>query len=414
MSRGMRQVRIDDLAAPRFTPEVERLRADLAAVAEGITLEPEPLLRAATEQSGLKEFGDDWFLEPLSVLCGSLRSEVPLAPMGVVTLWVQIVQALTNRLRVEEEIRRHPEILDLPVDRPVVIAGLPRTGTTHLHNLMSADPALRHVPYWESIEPVPPDHERGLEPDPRLERAASVLAAGEGPLPFLKLMHDMWPEHAHEDIQLLALSCSSFYFESFAPLPSYRRWLRTADQSPAYAYLRRTLQVLQWLRGGERWVLKAPGHLEQLDALITTFPDAFVVFTHRDPREIAASLCTMMTYAARLAQESVDPRAVGRYWAGRMTDLLNGCLAGRDAIPAAQSADVRFDDFMADVPGTVRDLYRRADQPFGAGTEAAMAAFQTAHPRWKHGTVRYDLADFGLDAAEIQRGLSAYRRRFGV
>lgn len=410
----MKPVRIDDLAAPRFTPEVERLREDLAALAETITLEPESLLQAAVEQTGLKQFGDDWFREPLSVLCGSLRSEARLAPMGVVTLWVQIVQALAGRLRIEEEIRRHPEILQIPVERPIVIAGLPRTGTTHLHNLMSADPALRHLPYWESVEPVLPDHERGLDPDPRIARAASVLEAAEGPLPHLRRMHDMWPEHAHEDIQLLALSCSSFYFESFAPLPSYRDWLKTADQAPAYAYLRRTLQVLQWLRGGRRWVLKAPGHLEQLRTLIATFPDAFVVVTHRDPGEIAASLCTMMTYSARLSQDRVDPREAGRYWADRMADLLNGCLDSRDAVPAEQSADVRFDDFMADVLGTVRELYRRAGQPFTATTEAAMTTFQADHPRGKHGSVIYDLADFDLDGAEIRQRLSAYRQRFGV
>ncbi|RJL35918.1 sulfotransferase family protein [Bailinhaonella thermotolerans] len=410
----MTAIRIDDLAAPRFTSDVARMRADLAPMAEAITLEPAALLRAAVEQSGLDRFGDEWFLEPLEVLCASLRTEARLGPMGVVTLWAQLVQALTNRLRVEEEIRRHPEILRVPVERPIVIAGLPRTGTTHLHNLMSADPALRHLPYWESIEPVPPDHERGADPDPRIARAAAVLAAAEGPLPHLRLMHEMWPEHAHEDIQLLALSCASFYFESFAPLPSYRRWLRTADQTPAYAHMRRTLQVLRWLRGGRRWVLKAPGHLEQLRPLMAVFPDAFVVVTHRDPAEIAASLCTMMTYSARLAQESVDAREAGHYWAGRMADLLNGCLADRDALPAGQSVDVRFEDFMADEMGTVRDIYARAGQPFTPGTEAALAAFRREHPRGKHGRVVYDLRDFGLDEAEISRSLSAYRRRFRV
>lgn len=410
----MTAIRIDDLAAPRFTPDVARMRADLAPLAETITLEPAGLLRAAVDQSGLDRFGDEWFLEPLEVLCASLRSEARLCPMGVVTLWVQLVQALVNRLRVEEEIRRHPEILDVPVDRPIVIAGLPRTGTTHLHNLMSADPGLRHLPYWESIEPVLPDHERGAGPDPRIARAAAVLAAADGPLPHLRLMHDMWPEHAHEDIQLLTLSCASFYFESFAPLPSYRDWLRTADQAPAYAYLRRTLQVLQWLRGGRRWVLKAPGHLEQLRVLVATFPDVFVVVTHRDPADIAASLCTMMTYSARLAQESVDAVEAGRYWADRMTGLLNSCLADRDVLPAERSVDVRFEDFMADETGTVRDIYRRAGQPFTSGTEAAVAAFLADHPRGKHGRVLYDLGDFGLDEEKILRDLSAYRRRFRV
>ena len=290
---------------------------------------------------------------------------------------------------------------------------MPRTGTTHLHNLLSADPQLRSLPYWESLEPVPevippPD------PDPRIERAAAATGFTDVAMPYFKAMHEMTPEHVHEEIQLLALALSTMLLETQWRVPTYRAWYRQTDQTPAYAYLKRVLQALQWLRGGERWVLKSPQHLEQFRALMAVFPDATIVNTHRDPLAVTASLATMTSYSARLHVDHPDPVGIGHYWAERIEDLLLACVRDRELLPAQQSMDLRFDDFMADDWGAIERIYALADQPLPDLSRAAMRDFLDSHQRNRFGRVRYDLADFGLDPKEREAVLRPYRDRFDV
>src|ERR1700760_4091024 len=255
------EIVIDDYTDPRFSPQA-RAMLDAIASMPALPLEPEALMAAASGQTGLDDFGDDWFREPLDVACGAIPKEAGLNAVGRVTAGTSLVNMLANRLRLEDLLRRHPEIEDVPIARPVIIVGLPRTGTTHLHNLLSADPQLRSLPYWESLQPVP-DTIPPPDPDPRFERAAMATGFTDVTMPYFKAMHEMTPEHVHEEIQLLALTLSTMFHETQWHVPSYRDWYRATDQTYAYAYLRRILQALQWLRGGERWVLKSPQHLEQ-------------------------------------------------------------------------------------------------------------------------------------------------------
>jgi hypothetical protein len=304
------------------------------------------------------------------------------------------------------------------INRPIVIAGLPRTGTTHLHNLLAADPALRSLPYWESLEPVlSPAEAAAVEPgaeDPRLARTAQALGFIGAAMPYFERMHEMTVDHAHEEIQLLAMDLSTMLFETMAPMPSWRAWYCATDQTEPYRYLRTVLQALQWLRGGDRWVLKSPQHLEQFRPLLAAFPDATVVVTHRDPAAVTASLCTMIGYTSRMFTDSVDVKGVGAYWASRVEEMLDACRRDRDVLPGAQSIDVRFDDFMADEFGTVARVYGAAGQPYDETTEAALRAYVAAHPRGRHGTVVYDLDDFGLDAATVRARNAPYADRFDV
>lgn len=409
-------VHLDDLGAPRFDPEVRAVLDAMADIAPACPLEPEPLLAAAVERTGLDDFGDDRFREGLDVLTAALRTEGGLSPMGVVSLHTQLVQFLVNRLRITDLIRRHPEILDLPVRAPIVIAGLPRTGTTHLHNLLAADPALRSLPYWESIEPVldPAEMPGPGEPDPRLARTEVAVAFANQAMPHFVRMHEMTVDHVHEEIQLLGIDLSTMFFETLALLPTYRDWYKQTDQTPAYAYLKTCLQVLTWLRGGDRWVLKSPQHLEQFGPLRTTFPDATFVVTHRDPVAVTLSLATMVAYTARLQIDRPDPHAYGRYWADRVQDLLAACERDRDLLPASQSIDVRFGEFMADETGMVRRIYDLAGQPFDERASSAVADYLADHGRNRHGRVVYDLAALGLDEAERRAALRSYSDRFGV
>jgi hypothetical protein len=284
---------------------------------------------------------------------------------------------------------------------------------------MAEDPALRSLPYWESLEPVPPADDRAAvaagAPDPRRERCAMGLTILNDALPYFERMHEMTVDHVHEEIQLLGIAGSSMLFETMGIMPSWRAWYVGADQTPAYAYLKRVLQCAQWLRGGDRWVLKSPQHLEQIRPLLTVFPDATFVFTHRDPVAVIASNAEMIAYTARFSAAQVDPPKIGHYWADRIEEMLRAGMRDHDLLPADRTIDVRFDEFMADGLAMVQKIYAVADQPFTPGARAAMDAFIATHPRGVHGSVIYDpVGDFGLDPGTLREQLRDYTDRFGV
>jgi hypothetical protein len=313
-------------------------------------------------------------------------------------------------------VRRHPEILALELTAPLVICGLPRTGSTHLHNLISADPGLRSLPYWESLEPVLPEAERPGpgDPDPRRARCQVGLDFLHAAMPWFDRMHEMTVDHVHEEIQLLLVDVSTMLMETSTMVPSWAAYYREHDQTSSYRYLRKVLQCLQFLRGGHRWVLKSPQHLEQFPVLAEVFPDATFVVTHRDPVAVTASMTTMVTYGARMSVAHPDPRIYGAYWADRLERMLTACVRDREALPAGRSVDVQFGDFMADEAGTVARIYDLAGQRLTDDARVAMTRFVREHPRGRHGAVAYDITQFGLDARERRAALRFYSDRFGV
>ena len=446
----MSAIHIDDLGSPRLPFALRALNAlGGPIVRRAASLDLDQLLATAQARTGLSEYGDPGFREPLGVLLVALERDAHLSALGRIASRGLVLQLLANRLRIEDLLRRHPEIEHEKIERPLVIAGLPRTGTTHLHNLISQDPSLRSLSYWESLEPVDDPREKPSADgrDPRVARCAKGLAMVHRVMPLFPLMHEMTPDARHEEIQLLAIAFSTMLFESSYFVPSYAEWYKKSDQRPAYRYLRRCLQALQWQDreavahsksraasrraseghpmgeaerrsdgwdGPRRWVLKSPQHLEQQAALIEIFPDATFVQTHRDPLRITASLCTMIAYGNRMNARRVDPVAVGRYWAARTEDLLRGSITGRAALPPAQVLDVHFVQFMKDDVATAERVLEFAGQPVSDAARAAIRAFMDANPRGKHGTIDYRLADVGLELAERRAALRFYRDYFDV
>ncbi len=414
-----------DLRHPTFTPEVEEMLRLGAQLADACPIDEDALHEQARAETGLEDFGDDGYLAPLRVLLAAYRDEAGFSAMGRVTIHTQLLQLLKNRLLIEDAIAWHPEILDERVERPIVIAGLPRTGTTHLQNLIAADPNLRSVAYWESIEPVlSPTEAASLAPgapDPRIARCDAALGFLTQALPHFPAMFDIGTHHAHEEINLLAIDFSTMYFDTMAPIPTWRAHYRATDQTPHYRYLKRVLQVLQFLRphpragaGATRWVLKSPQNLEQFGPLIEVFPDATVLVTHRDPVAVTASMATMLTYVSWLSAETVDPVRIGQYWLAILEDLLDAAVRDRELLPADQSLDVRFHELMADEWAMVERIYALADQPLDAPTQQALRGYLTDHARNRHGRLRYDLADFGFDEADLRRRFARYVERFAV
>lgn len=409
-------VHIEDLANPRFSPEIEEMMTAAAPFGASIELEIEPMLAQAAAETGLDDFGPDGFREPLAVLLESFRSEAPLSDFGRIAVSLQLNRFLKNRLLIQQVLHEHPEIHALEIERPIIIAGLPRTGTTHLQNLISADPALRSLPYWESIEPVPaPTDVTGPDGvDPRVTRCDESLAMLTETLPYFPRMYDIGTHNAHEEINLLAIDFSTMYFDTMAPMPTWRAHYLSQDQTPHYDYLKTVLKVLQFLRGGDRWILKSPQHLEQFGPLIRTFPDATVLVTHRDPVPVIASMNTMLAYTARMHLDPVDPVGIGHFWADLLVGMLDRCQAERDLLPAGQSLDVHFDAFMADDLGMVERIYSLADQPFDERARDAVAAYLASHQRNRHGGLIYDLADFDLTEADLRARTASYSEHFGV
>jgi len=393
MSDRPAPIRIDDLAEPVLAPEIVEMMEQAAPLAAQIELSPEAVLSAAADQTGLSDFGPDEFREPLEVLCRAMDTEAAFSPLGRLSQFSQLTAFAVNRLRVEQYIKDHPEALDVPIDRPIVIAGLPRTGTTHLHNLISADPALRSLPWWEALQPVPPVEEAGTA-EGRIQRAKDGLAAMHMAMPHYNRMHEMTWDHVHEEIHLLAIGFSTMLFDCSAPMPSWRSYYKKHDQTPHYQYLKRVLRVLAHQRPPRgRWVLKSPQHLEQIGPLMGVFGDATVVFTHRDPVSISASFATMICYSARMsAAYPVEVHRIGQWWARLIEDMLRACTDDRDLVPPEQSIDVLFHEFMADDVATVERIYTLADQPFTPAVKDAMDAYMAGHPRGRHGRVIYDLA----------------------
>jgi len=410
-------IRIDDLAVPVLSA-VQRAALDAVGAAPPVVLAEDVVLAEAARRARLSDFGaDDAFSERLRTWLRAADEDAELGPLGRRTVFENCVRTLVSRLRLEDLVRRHPEILDVELARPIIIAGLPRSGTTHLVNLISADDRLRSLPYWESVEPIPDADERpGADGvDPRLRRAREGHERTRAMLPLLRAMHDMAPEHVHEEIEVQELDFSTYNLEWYAHVPRWRDCYLAHDQTPHYAYLKKVLQALTWLRGPSRWVLKSPQHLEQLGPLAATFPDATIAITHRDPVAVIQSAITMLAYGARIRRTRIDLTELADYWVDRIERLLRACVRDRDALPAARSIDVVFSQFMADDLAMVERIYALASLPMTDVARARLRRFLDDNRRGKHGRVVYDLrGDFGLDPAALRERFAFYFAKTGV
>ncbi len=350
MTRGKAQP-IKDLAKPRIPlpfRAVNFFGSSLAA--RFISLDEENLLATARKNTRLDNYEDESFREPMRVFLNALEKEANLSAVGRFLSRNFILQLLSNRLILHDLLTRHPEILEERIEKPVIVAGLPRTGTTHLHNLLSQDPALRYMPYWESLEPFLPPDKQGepSEQDPRVKRCERALKFMNYVMPLFSSMHEMTADGPHEEMQLLSIHFSAMLFENMYFIPSYRDWYKESDHTGAYACMRLALQAMQWQDGSpKRWVLKSPQHLEQFRPLLSVFPDAMIVQTHRDPVRITASVCIMIAYSQRMNAAAVDPLTIGRYWADRAEDLLHASVDDRHLLQENHVINVRFHDYIA-------------------------------------------------------------------
>ena len=383
----------------------------MSAVASQCPLDAAVMHDRARADTGLDDFGPQDYRERLDLYLSDLRV-IDMHGPGIVNFHSQLVQWLKNRLLLTDLLKRHPEISDVELLPPVVIAGLPRTGTTHLHNMLSAAPTFRSLPYWESVEPFPLASEAGLDPDPRIARMDMAVEMMDILMPHFALMHEMTTDHAHEEIHLLANDFSTMLMDTLAHVPRWTEYYWSTDQTSTYEYLATELKALQFLRGGRRWVLKSPQHLGQLPVLERVFPGVIVAFTHRDPIPVALSMITMITYSERMHRDEVDVGLIAEAWVDNLDRLLESCVRDRDLIPADHSVDIRFDDFMTDELGTAERLYALAGETFDVPVRTAITDYLTAHPRGRLGRVATSWEVFGIDEASLRSRFASYSDRF--
>jgi hypothetical protein len=405
-------VRLEDLASPQFSAEAQPLLDMMGAMAPHCPLNADALHAKAIADTGLRDFGPGEYRERLDIYLSALRVIDGVHGAGLVNFYGQVLQLLKNRLLLADLRSRHPEIDDIELRSPVVIAGLPRTGTTHLHNLLAAAPTFRTMPYWESNEPFPLPSEAGVEPDPRRTRMDVAVSVINLLMPHFALMHEMTTDHVHEEIQLLANDFSTMLFETLAHVPQWRDYYQAHDQTPHYQYLATQLKAMQFLRGGDRWLLKSPQHLEQVPVLDRVFPDSIVVFTHRDPAPVARSMVAMITYSARMHRSPVPVAQIAAYWIDRLEQMLNALVRDRDTIGPDRSVDVRFDDFMADELGVAERVYALANEPFTDEVRAATGDYLAGHTRGRLGSVETSYEMFGLTEGDLRDRFAPYVERF--
>jgi hypothetical protein len=405
-------VRLNDLAQPQFSPEAQGILDMMASIAPDMPLDADSLHTRASADTGLDDFGPDDYRERLDVYLAALRDIDGLHAAGTVNFYGQLLQLLKNRLLLTDLLNRHPEIDDMELHAPVVIAGLPRTGTTHLHNLLAAPPTFRTMPYWESVEPFPLPAEAGVEPDPRRARMDVAVGLVDTVMPHFALMHEMTTDHVHEEIQLLANDLSTMLFETLGEVPQWRDYYRAHDQTPHYQYLARQLKAMQFLRGGRRWLLKSPQHLEQVPVLDRVFGDSIVVFTHRDPVPVALSMIAMITYSARMHRSPVPVEQIAHSWIDRLDQMLSALVRDRNTLGPDRSIDIRFDDFMANELSVAQQVYALSGEPFTDEARTAITDYLAGHRRGRRGQVQTSCEMFGLTEDALRARFAPYVERF--
>lgn len=384
----------------------------------GGAFDPAAVMAEARRKEALTDWGPGEFEGPLRVLLADY-ARADLNAVGVHILRSGIVHSLRMRLRAQEWIRRHPEILDERVAAPIVVVGMMRSGTTLLQRLLAADPRFVCAYGWEVVEVAPRLDHRFSGADPRIAISQAREAKSRELAPELFAIHPMYATEAEEEIVFLADAFLSHVPESGAPVPNYRSWLDDQDFSPAYDHLHRMLQFLQWQkrrRGivGQRWVLKSPAHLGYLDLLRARFPDLHIVHMHRDPRATIASGASLNATLHAMHADAVEVHRVGAEWLQRMGWTNERAMAVRDgwADDDERVTDVGFDAAVADPIGQVARVYDAVGLSLTAGVQDAMRRWLAGRPR-EAARPAYGLPAYGLRPEQVDERFTLYNKRFG-
>jgi hypothetical protein len=373
---------------------------------------PSDLIEAAKRRCRLDDFGGGDFFEALSRLLESCQRDARLNAIGRMALHFDTVRHLCNRLLMERDRRIYPEIAKQKIQEPIFIIGLPRSGTTLLHALLSVDPENRAPLTWEVMSPSPPSAEREAQ---RIREAKRNLSSLRWLAPAFDRVHATGAELPQECVSLMSPSFLSDQFDTMYRVPSYRAWFLKQDLRPAYEFHHYFLQHLQQRRSARRWILKAPAHLFALPTLLSIYPNARFLQTHREPIVTITSVSSLITILRRVFSNTVDPAEVARdalqYWSTTMTRFLTE----RDRLlPADRIYDLSYLQIRRDPIAAVKQFYNYFGWELSSRTEQQMRVVLASQPREQNGSHRYKPSQFGLDPDDIMERFAAYRERFDL
>ena len=383
-------------------------------------LDKDALMGEAAATTGLNDFGDRWFEKPFEVLLDSVKHEAQLNAAGEFSATKMFHHVLRDRLYTQMWFGRHPEILARPLKNPVVIVGPMRSGTTRLHRLLAADQRFAHLRSFETISPVPrPEFEQvlaGEAEDFRPKLAARILKVARLANPRTLSIHPTGAYEPEEELGLVAASMYGMKWEAQWNVPSYAEWCHEESAIPAYRHMANLLRLIGWSQQESSlrpWILKTPQHMLDLPALLEVFPDARLIFTHRDPKQVVGSAASLAWNQTIIYSDHNDPAQTGRDWLGKTATMIARMRAARDAIPRERMIDVQYEDMETDWRGTMERVYRFLDLEMEPAV-AGMEDYLDRSARLKRHPHRYSLAEFGLREDEVNERFADYTETFGI
>ena len=378
-----------------------------------IKINANEILDQAKSETGLSDLGEPLFFEGLNRLIDSINNEANLNEIGIQAQPIRIQGLLTNRLRFEEDLKKFPEILDQEIIAPIVIVGLPRTGSTMTHRLLASDPNHTAMLWWEGRYPALLPGEKRGDIETRMELGKAEVDAVVAASPEALDIHPWDYKGADEEILLLEHNFLSTVPESFMALPSYSEWIEEQDHALAYEDLKKFIQYLQWQNPGrekKRWVLKSPHHLGFIDKMISVFPDAKIIQTHRDPIKTVPSFCSMCANLFEPLTTNFDKVFIGKHWSNKLTRALNHCMNISEQHPD-NFLDLEFLNMIKDPIDEMKKIYEFIGEPFGEKTEVAMEAWREEN-KHEMGAHKYSLEEYDLTESQINDNFAKYQQKY--
>ena len=371
------------------------------------------ILDQAKLETGLSDLGEPLFFEGLNKLIDSINNEANLNEIGIQAQPIRIQGLLSNRLRFEEDLKKFPEILDQEIIAPIVIVGLPRTGSTMTHRLLASDPKHTAMLWWEGRYPALLPGEKRGDIEARMELGKAEVDAVVAASPEALDIHPWDYKGADEEILLLEHNFLSTVPESFMALPSYSEWIEEQDHTLAYEDLKKFIQYLQWQNPGrekKRWVLKSPHHLGFIDKMISVFPDAKIIQTHRDPIKTVPSFCSMCANLFEPLTTNFDKVFIGKHWSNKLTRALNHCMNISEQHPD-NFLDLEFLNMIKDPIDEMKKIYEFIGESFGEKTEVAMEAWREEN-KHEMGAHKYSLEEYDLTESQINNNFAKYQQKY--
>ncbi len=391
-------------------------RSVQAAGWQPVSLDFDKLLNKARDNTGLNDFGEDDFRDPLKLLLNGLETEARLSTLGRIVARSDLLRTLENRLGLVDLLRKHPEIEEQTVERPLFVVGPPRSGTTIFHDLLAMDADNRVPLSWETAYPLPPPETSTYNSDSRISRVQADLDNVDRLLPDFKKMHPMGAQRAQECVAITSHDFASMIYYVQFDVPTYDRWIMDHDMRSALKWHRRFLQVLQWKCPGKRWALKSPQHMWHLAHIHREYPDALFVQTHRDPVNTVISMSNLAAELQGMNSDHADQQRIAIHYAEGLAKGYNATVDYRTsgALPDSQVVDLYFRDFIKDQVGTVRRAYEHFGLTLTPVAAASMQSFLDDNPADKYGKHLYTFQDTGLDEEALRAMFSKYESYFDI